>query len=68
MIIKFYKIQYNIMMFDIDKNNNNFKLMNTLQLKWMLQIKIQKKYYNKILDYKILKNIIELTIKISSYR
>jgi len=24
------------MMFDIDKKNNNFRVMNILQLKWML--------------------------------
>ena len=39
------KIQYNIMIFDIDKNNNNFQLMNTQQLKWILYIQIQKKNY-----------------------
>ena len=53
-IIKFQKIQYNIMMFDIDKNSNNFNVMNILQLKWILQIKIQKKYYNKVLNNKII--------------
>ena len=35
-------IYYNIMIFDIDKKNNNFKLMNILQLKWILQKQIQK--------------------------
>ena len=30
------KIQFNIMIYDIDKKNNKFKLMNILQLKWML--------------------------------
>ena len=29
-------IQLNIMIVDIDKNNNNFKHMNILQLKWIL--------------------------------
>ena len=43
------KIQYNIMIADIDKNNNNFKLMNILQLKWILYILILKKKYKKIL-------------------
>ena len=57
MIIKFYKIQYNIMMFDIDKNNNNFQVMNILQLKWILYIQIQKKYYNKVLNNKIIKKM-----------
>ena len=53
------------MNFDIDKNNNNFKLMNILQLKWILQIKIQKKYYNKVLNNKmIIKINIYLIIKI----
>ena len=45
-MIKFQKIQYNIMMFDIDKNNNNFNVMNILQLKWILYIQIQKNNYN----------------------
>ena len=43
------KIQYNIMIVDIDKKNNLFKLMNILQLKWILYILIQKKNYKKIL-------------------
>ena len=38
------------MIFDIDKKNNNFKIMNILQLKWILYNQIQKKYYNKILN------------------
>ena len=54
---KFQKIQYNIMMFDIDKKSNNFKLMNILQLKWILYIQIQKKYYNKVLNDKMIKKI-----------
>ena len=37
------------MIADIDKNNNNFKLMNILQLKWKLYILILKKNYKKIL-------------------
>ena len=57
-----YKIQYNIMIFDIDKKNNNFQIMNILQLKWILYNQIQKKYYNKI--FKIIKNLI---IKIFTY-
>ena len=54
-----YKIQYNIMNFDIDKKNKNFKLMNILQLKWILYIQIQKKYYNKIFKiiYKLIMKI-----------
>ena len=55
-----YKIQYNIMIFGIDKNNSNFKLMNILQLKWILYIQIQKKYYKKILNNKV-----KLIMKIS---
>ena len=43
-------IQYNIMIVDIDNNNNNFKFMNILQLKWMQQILILKKNYKKILN------------------
>ncbi len=50
------KIQYNIMMFDIDKKNNNFRVMNILQLKWMLLNLIQKNNYNKIL--KTINNLI----------
>ena len=53
------------MIFGIDKKNKNFKFMNILQLKWILYIQIQKKYYNKILNYKIKKKInINLIIKI----
>ena len=37
------------MIVDIDKNNNNFKHMNILQLKWILYILILKKNYKKIL-------------------
>ena len=43
-------IQFNIMIVDIDKKNNNFKHMNILQLKWMLYILILKKNYKKILN------------------
>ena len=43
MIIFKDNIQYNIMIFDIDKKYRNFKLMNLLQLKWILYIQIQKK-------------------------
>ena len=53
------KIQFNIMMYDIDKKNNNYKLMNILQLKWILYILIQKKNYKLVL-----KIIIQLIIKI----
>ena len=60
-IIKFQKIQYNIMMFDIDKKNNNFQFMNILQLKWILQKQIQKKNYLKIFN-KIIKLIIKKII------
>ena len=61
--MKCYKILYNIMTFDIDKKHNNFKIMNILQLKWMLQIKIQKNYCNKVLKIKnqlIIKILINL--------
>ncbi len=40
------------MIFDIDKNNNNFKFMNILQLKWIVYILILKKNYKKILNKK----------------
>ena len=45
------------MIFDIDKKNQNFKIMNILQLKWILHIQIQKKYYNKVLNNKLIKKI-----------
>ena len=63
-MIKLYNIQYNIMIFDIDKKNQNTILMNLLQLKWILYIQIQKKNYKKVLNNKILKMIIKLIIKI----
>ena len=51
-------IYYNIMIFDIDKKNNNFNIMNILQLKWMLHKQIQKNNYNKIFN-KIIKLIMK---------
>ena len=54
MIINIQKIQYNIMIFDIDKKNKNLILMNILQLKWTLYIQIQKKNYKNKLTYKII--------------
>ena len=51
-------IYYNIMIFDIDKKNMNFKLMNILQLKWMLHKQIQKNNYLKIFN-KIIKLIMK---------
>ena len=63
MIINIYKIQYNIMIFDIDKKSNKFRLMNILQLKWILYKQIQKKYYNKIFN-KIIQLIIIIFINI----
>ena len=50
------KIQFNIMIYDIDKKNNKFRLMNILQLKWMLYILIQKKNYKKL--FKIFNQLI----------
>ena len=47
-------IQFNIMIVDIDKKNNLIKLMNILQLKWILYIQIQKRYYNNKLIHKII--------------
>ena len=49
-------IQLIIMIYDIDKKNSNYKPMNILQLKWMLYILIQKKYYNKL--FKLIQNLI----------
>ena len=64
MIINIQKIQYNIMIFDIDKKYRNFKLMNLLQLKWILYIQIQKKYYNNKLIYKIIEIKINMKVMI----
>ena len=58
MIIKIYKILYNIMIIDIDKIIQISKTMNILQLKWILQKQIQKKNYLKILN-KIIKLIMK---------
>ena len=55
-MIKIINIQFNIMIVDIDKKNNNYKLMNILQLKWILYNLILKSNYNKIL--KKIKNLI----------
>ena len=41
-------IQFNIMIVDIDKKNNNLILMNILQLKWILYILTLKNNYKKI--------------------
>ena len=41
-------IQFNIMIFDIDKKNKNFNIMNILQSKWILYNQIQKNNYNII--------------------
>ena len=49
------------MIVDIDKNNNNFKLTNILQLKWILQNLIMKKNYRKIFKKK---NINQMIIKL----
>ena len=38
-------VQLNIMTSDIDMNNNSFKYMNILQLKWILYNLIQKSNY-----------------------
>ena len=54
------KIQFNIMIVDIDKINNNLILMNILQLKWILYNLIQKKNYKIIFK----KSIIQMIIKI----
>ena len=50
------------MIVDIDKKNNNYKVMNILQLKWILLNLILKKKYKKIL--KIKNNIIYMIIRI----
>ena len=40
------------MIVDIDKKNNNYKVMNILQLKWIQFNLILKKKYKKILSNK----------------
>ena len=50
------------MIVDIDKKNNNYKVMNILQLKWILFNLILKKKYKKIL--KIKNNMILMNIRI----
>ena len=50
------------MIVDIDKKNNNYKVMNILQLKWILFNLILKKKYKKILNNK--NNMIQVIIRI----
>ena len=50
------------MIVDIDKNKNNIKFLNILQLKWILQNLIQKKNYKKIFKKSIIKMIIKIFI------
>ena len=50
------------MIVDIDKKNNNYKVMNILQLKWILFNLILKKKYKKILSNK--NNTVQLIIRI----
>ena len=50
------------MIVDIDKKNNNLKVMNILQLKWILLNLILKKKYKKILSNK--NNIEQMNIRI----
>ena len=61
-IININKIQYNIMIFDIDKNNNNSKLMNILQLKWILYNLTLKRNYKIIFKKSIVQNNINIFI------
>ena len=56
------KIQFNIMIVDIDKNHNNLILMNMLQLKWILYNLIQKKNYKKIFKKNMIQEIIKIFI------
>ena len=49
------------MIIDIDKIIHNYKLMNILQLKWILHKQIQKNNYQKIFN-KIIKLIMKLFI------
>ena len=56
------KIQYNIMIVDIDKKNNHLIFMNILQLKWILYILTLKKNYKKIFKQSMIQNIIKIFI------
>ena len=60
--MRIINIQFNIMIVDIDKKNNNFKLMNILQLKWILYILTLKKNYKKIFKQSMIQNIIKIFI------
>ena len=50
------------MIVDIDKKNNNYKLMNILQLKWILYNLTLKKIYKMILIKNMIQTIIKLFI------
>ena len=50
------------MIVDIDKKNNNYKLMNILQLKWILYNLTLKKIYKMILMKNMIQKIIKLFI------
>ena len=50
------------MIVDIDKNNSNFKLMNILQLKWILYNLTLKKNYKEIFKKIIIQVIIKIFI------
>ena len=55
-------IQFNIMIVDIDKKNNNLTFKNILQLKWILYILTLKKNYKKILKQIMIQLIIKIFI------
>ena len=54
------------MIVDIDKKSNNYKVMNILQLKWILFNLILKKKYKKILSNKINMNHMIIRIFINN--
>ena len=56
------KIQFNIMIVDIDNKNKDFKHMNLLQLIWILYILILKKNYKKIFKKDQILNIYKFII------
>ena len=60
--IMIVKIQFNIMIADIDKKNNNLIFMNILQLKWILYILTLKRNYKKIFKKTMIQIIMEVFI------
>ena len=56
------KMQFNIMISDIDKIKNKFQCMNILQLKWILYNLIQKNIFNRKFTIQVILMIQKLYI------